>query len=50
MLSEMVLCKVIGSKIDAWVSQYLTGKSKPTLKVTREISKKLSIEPSYSII
>lgn len=28
------------------VSEYLTGKSEPTLKVAREISKKLSIEPS----
>jgi HTH-type transcriptional regulator / antitoxin HigA len=28
------------------VSEYLTGKSEPTLKVARTISKKLSIDPS----
>ncbi|MEI8086676.1 MAG: helix-turn-helix domain-containing protein [Paludibacter sp.] len=28
------------------VSEYLSGKSEPTLKVARELSKKLNIEPS----
>lgn len=28
------------------VSEYLTGKSEPTLKIAREISKKLSIDPA----
>ncbi|WP_373748066.1 helix-turn-helix domain-containing protein [Kaistella sp.] len=28
------------------VSKYLTGKSEPTLKVAREISKKLNIDAS----
>lgn len=28
------------------ISEYLTGKSEPTLKVAREISKKLNIDPN----
>jgi HTH-type transcriptional regulator/antitoxin HigA len=44
-LNQKRLSELLGVSTSR-VSEYLTGKSEPTLKVAREISKKLSIEPS----
>lgn len=44
-LDQKRLSELIGVSASR-VSEYLTGKSEPTLKVARQISKKLSIEPS----
>lgn len=44
-LNQKSLSELLGVSASR-VSEYLTGKSEPTLKVAREISKKLSIEPS----
>ncbi len=44
-LNQKRLSELLGISTSR-VSEYLTGKSEPTLKVAREISKKLSIEPS----
>ena len=44
-LNQKRLSELIGVS-SSRVSEYLTGKSEPTLKVAREISKKLSIEPA----
>lgn len=44
-LNQKRLSELLGVSTSR-VSEYLTGKSEPTLKVARKISKKLSIEPS----
>ena len=44
-LNQKRLSELLGVSTSR-VSEYLTGKSEPTLKVAREISKKLSIDPS----
>jgi len=44
-LNQKRLSELLGISTSR-VSEYLTGKSEPTLKVARAISKKLSIEPS----
>jgi HTH-type transcriptional regulator/antitoxin HigA len=44
-LNQKRLSELLGVS-SSRVSEYLTGKSEPTLKVARAISKKLSIEPS----
>jgi len=44
-LNQKRLSELLGVSTSR-VSEYLTGKSEPTLKVARTISKKLSIEPS----
>jgi HTH-type transcriptional regulator/antitoxin HigA len=43
-LNQKRLSELLGVSTSR-VSEYLSGKSEPTLKVAREISKKLSIEP-----
>jgi HTH-type transcriptional regulator/antitoxin HigA len=44
-LNQKLLSELLGVSTSR-ISEYLTGKSEPTLKVARTISKKLSIEPS----
>ena len=44
-LNQKRLSELLGVSTSR-VSEYLNGKSEPTLKVARKISKKLSIEPS----
>ena len=44
-LNQKLLSELLGVSTSK-VSEYLTGKSEPTLKIAREISKKLSIDPS----
>ena len=44
-LNQKLLSELLGISTSR-VSEYLTGKSEPTLKVARKISEKLSIEPS----
>lgn len=44
-LNQKRLSELLGISTSR-VSEYLTGKSEPTLKIAREISKKLSIEPA----
>lgn len=44
-LNQKRLCELIGVSTSR-VSEYLNGKSEPTLKVAREISRKLSIDAS----
>lgn len=44
-LNQKRLSELLGVSTSR-VSEYLTGKSEPTLKVAREISRKLGIEPS----
>lgn len=44
-LNQKGLSELLGVSTSR-VSEYLTGKSEPTLKVAREISKRLGIEPS----
>lgn len=44
-LNQKCLSELLGVSTSR-VSEYLNGKSEPTLKVARKISKKLSIEPS----
>lgn len=44
-LNQKRLSELLGVSTSR-VSEYLTGKSEPTLKVAREISKKLGIDPS----
>ena len=44
-LNQKRLSELLGISTSR-VSEYLTGKNEPTLKVAREISKKSSIEPS----
>ena len=44
-LNQKLLSELLGVSTSR-VSEYLTGKSEPTLKIAREISKKLSIDPS----
>lgn len=44
-LNQKLLSELLGVSTSR-VSEYLTGKSEPTLKVARTISQKLSIEPS----
>jgi len=42
-LNQIKLSEILGVS-PSRVSEYLTGKSEPTLKVAREISKKLNID------
>ncbi|WP_299064651.1 helix-turn-helix domain-containing protein [uncultured Polaribacter sp.] len=44
-LNQKLLSELLGVSTSR-VSEYLNGKSEPTLKVARKISQKLSIEPS----
>ncbi|MGB0880964.1 MAG: helix-turn-helix domain-containing protein, partial [Polaribacter sp.] len=44
-LNQKLLSELLGVSTSR-ISEYLTGKSEPTLKVARTISQKLSIEPS----
>jgi len=44
-LNQKRLSEILGVSTSR-VSEYLTGKSEPTLKIAREISKKLDIEAS----
>lgn len=44
-LNQLNLSKLLGVS-PSRISEYLTGKSEPTLKVAREISKKLNIHAS----
>ena len=44
-LNQKLLSELLGVSTSR-VSEYLNGKSEPTLKVARIISRKLSIEPS----
>jgi HTH-type transcriptional regulator / antitoxin HigA len=44
-LNQKLLSELLGVSTSR-VSEYLNGKSEPTLKVAREISKKLGIEPA----
>ena len=44
-LNQKLLSELLGIS-SSRVSEYLSGKSEPTLKIAREISKKLNIEPS----
>ncbi|WP_197687246.1 helix-turn-helix transcriptional regulator [Aquiflexum balticum] len=44
-LSQKTLSEVLGISTSR-ISEYLNGKSEPTLKVAREISRKLDIEAS----
>ncbi len=44
-LNQIKLSEILGVS-PSRVSEYLTGKSEPTLKVAREISKKLNIDSS----
>jgi HTH-type transcriptional regulator/antitoxin HigA len=44
-LNQKRLSEILGVSTSR-VSEYLSGKSEPTLKIAREMSKKLNIEPS----
>lgn len=44
-LNQKHLSKILGV-ITSRVSEYLTGKSEPTLKTARDISQKLDIDPT----
>jgi len=44
-LTQKGLAEMLGVS-PSRVSEYMTGKSEPTLKVAREISRKLNIDPS----
>lgn len=44
-LSQSALAKLLGVS-PSRICDYLSGKSEPTIKIAREISKKLNIEPA----